>query len=127
MNKNIFFFFLFLLIISLLSACQVGDSASQPTLTSLEARGKQVFAQNCASCHATIPDTVIVGPSLAGIATRASSNVEGLDSRSYIEQSILEPGAFVNEGFQDLMPKGFAANLNNDDFEGLVAYLLTLK
>ena len=82
----------------------------------------------CSKCHETGNDSVMVGPSLSGLATRASERVPGMDARAYITQSILEPSAYVVEGFPDgLMPKMLAGELSKEDVEAVVAYLLTLR
>ncbi len=109
----------------LLSAC-AGEENSPDALSAQEMAGERLYIQNCASCHATSPNTVIVGPSLAGLAQSAGNKVSGQDARSYIETSILEPDAYINEGYNDLMPKTFGKTLTGEDFDALVAYLLTL-
>lgn len=112
----------------LLVACSGGSSnAGSTPLSDEEALGEGLFRQHCASCHSAIGDTVIVGPPLAGIATTAESRVAGMDAHAYIEQSILEPSAYLNEGYQDLMPKTFGTILTGEELDALVAFLLTLK
>jgi mono/diheme cytochrome c family protein len=86
-----------------------------------------VFQQNCATCHSADPNTVIVGPSLAGIASRAATRVEGLDAQQYIEQSILTPDAYVVEGYTDLMPKDFGRKLSGEELDAVITYLFTLE
>ena len=118
---------IFLIVLGLmLSACGSDVSEARP-LSEEEMAGERLFVQNCASCHSTVGDAVIVGPSLAGIATRAEDKVAGQDGRSYIETSILEPSSFVNEGFGDLMPKTFGKTLTGEELDWLLAYLLQLE
>lgn len=116
-----------LLLLSLtLSSC--GGNAKKPErLSEQELAGERLFIQNCASCHATSPQTIIVGPSLAGIASTAAGKVPGQDARSYIETSVLEPGAYINEGFNDLMPMTFGKTLTGEELDSLIAYLFTLE
>jgi len=111
-----------------LAGCN-GASPAQPTasLGPLAAQGQRLFNQNCATCHSLASDTIIVGPSLAGVATRAGTRAPDLDARQYIEMSILKPNAHVVKGFSDLMPKDFGEKLTSEEFDALVAYLLTLK
>ena len=112
----------------LLSACGGGPPATPaPALDPVAARGQQVFNQNCAACHALGPDTIIVGPSLAGVAGRAGSRVPGSGAQQYLETSILKPDAHVVEGFSDVMPKDFGKKLTGEELDALVAFLLTLK
>jgi mono/diheme cytochrome c family protein len=120
-------FVLFILCI-FIAACSADSSTGDSTpLSDEEALGEGLFRQHCASCHSTIGDTVIVGPPLAGIATTAETRVAGMGSHAYVEQSILEPSAYVNEGYQDLMPKTFGTILTGEELDALVAFLLTLK
>ncbi len=111
-----------------LAGCGSLPSPSTPTLSPLEARGQSVFRSNCSRCHGTSGETVVVGPSLAGIATRGGSRIEGMDAPSYIRNSILSPNAYVVEGFQEgIMPGVFKDQLSSQDLDSVVAYLLTLK
>lgn len=94
------------------------------------ARGSTWFHQapaNCVSCHSLEPGVVIVGPSLAGIATRAGERVAGLSAAEYLRQSMIEPSAHVVEGFEDVMAKNLAEVLSGEQITDLVAFLLTLE
>jgi len=104
-----------------------GNAPKAERLTEQERAGERLFIQNCAACHATIPETIIVGPSLAGIAVSAEGKVPGQDARSYMESSILEPSEYINDGFNDLMPKTFGKTLTGEELDSLLAYLFTLK
>lgn len=112
----------------LLAACG-GDAESAPTATTdpQVAEGERLFSRHCASCHATEPETVIVGPSLGGIAGRADTRIDGLAAREYIELSILRPDAYLVEGFEDVMPANLGKRLTGDELDALVGYLLTLE
>ena len=115
-------------ILPILAACGSGSPASPaPELDPLAVQGRQIFTQNCAACHALSADTIIVGPSLAGVAGRAGSRMAGLDARQYLERSILKPDAYVVKGFSDVMPKDFGKKLTSEELNALVAFLLTLK
>ncbi len=81
------------LAITALTACTTTSAAPTPTYTPLEQIGQSVYALRCAQCHALVPDTVVIGPSLAGVATRAESRVPGMGAEEYIETSILFPKA----------------------------------
>ena len=100
------------------SACAQGGSA-------LEARGKQVFTEHCASCHSLDPGVVIVGPSLAGVVSRA--NAQGIAPIDYLERAVFTPAADTVPGFQNLMPVDFGRRLSPADREALFAFLLTLE
>lgn len=119
---------LFITALMLMAACE-GETSIQPTpsLDPLAAKGKQIFNQNCATCHALSPDTIIVGPSLAGIASRAGSRLPDTDARQYLELSILKPDAYIVQGFSDTMPKDLGKKLTGEELDALAAFLLTLK
>jgi len=92
-------------------------------------RGRAWFSRapaNCATCHSLEPDVVNVGPSLAGIATRAESRVPGQSAEEYIRNSMVNPGDYIVEGFPDAMAKNLAQALSSQDISDLVAYLMTL-
>jgi len=119
---------LFITTLMLMAACG-SETPIEPTpnLDPLAAKGKQIFNQNCATCHALSPDTIIVGPSLAGIASRAGSRLPDTDARQYLELSILKPDAYIVQGFSDTMPKDLGKKLTGEELDALVAFLLTLK
>lgn len=112
---------------TMMAACVTPPEAPHPALTAQELAGKRIFTRNCASCHATTPEIVIVGPSLFGLLDAAASRVEGQDAHTYIALSIIDPSIYVNEGFADLMPKTFGRTLSGEELDSLIAYLLTLK
>ena len=98
-----------------------------PTLSPLAQQGKQVFSRVCGACHSTTPDTIIVGPSLAGVASRAGSRVEGQDAYTYLLTSVMQPDAYLVEGFENLMPNNLSKQLTGEELDAVVAYLQTLK
>jgi len=111
-------FAIILLLVSLCAACSAGG----PTL---EARGKLVFTEHCASCHSLDPGVVIVGPPLAGVVGRA--NAQGTEPRSFLERAILTPSAEIVPGFQNLMPADFERRMSSSDREALLVFLLALE
>lgn len=125
-EKLLIIFFLSLLSI-FLSGCASSSYAAQPTLSSQAAAGKKIFDSICYACHSTLPDSVIVGPSLAGIPERAGERIEGLTAEEYLKQSILDPGAYIVEGFNDLMPRTIGEVYDKEQIDALIAYLMTLK
>ena len=116
------------LIAMILIACSTGsEAAATPTQDARQEQGQAVFKLRCAQCHALTPDTVVIGPSLAGVATRAANRVEGYSAEEYLEMSILSPKAYLVDGFSDTMPTNFGKELTSDELSALVAYLMTLK
>jgi nitric oxide reductase subunit C len=106
------------------------------------ALGEALFRQSppaCFSCHSTQASVVLVGPSMAGIASRASELIGSADYRGaarthedYIRESILNPSAHVvpgptfSAGGQSIMPP-YGDVLKPEDIDHLVAYLATFK
>jgi nitric oxide reductase subunit C len=112
----------------LLAACSTAPTAPPtPTLDATQQQGQAVFNLRCAQCHALTPNTVVIGPSLAGIATRASTRAEGYSAEGYIEHSILYPKDYIVPDFTDTMPTNFSRDLTSEELSAVVAYLMTLK
>lgn len=94
--------------------------------------GRKVFGEPrlgaCGICHSLEAGDDGVGPSLAGVGTRAASRVPGLTAEEYLRQSILEPDAFVVEGYRagQMLPI-YDERLTGAQIESLVAYLLSLE
>ena len=82
-------------------------------------------APACAACHRN--DASGLGPSLRGLRSVAVSRVEELDAEAYIRQSIVDPAAYVVEGFNaEYMPRNYDDALTDAEIDALVAYVLTL-
>ncbi len=125
--KKIIAIFITLAMIGL-AACSAGVSvAPTPTLSPLAVQGKKVFNTRCATCHALVPDTIIIGPSLYGIATHGAARVQNQSAEEYIQMSILRPGDYVVEGFNNVMITNLAKELTNEEFNALIVFLMTLK
>jgi len=91
--------------------------------------GQAVFTSaGCVACHSLEPGVKIVGPSQAGLATRAATQKPGYSAELYLYESITQPNAYLVEGFQpDLMLKTFKETLMPQDLADVIAFLLTLK
>lgn len=114
--------------LTFLGACSNLAPSATPTLTPLEYQGQIVFKSYCSRCHGTSGETVIVGPSLAGIATRGGQRIDGMDATAYIRNSIEDPTAYTVPGFPEgVMPGDLKDQLSSDDLDAVIAYLLTLK
>lgn len=106
-------------------AVAMGDAANGDTLFHQATIGS---APGCVTCHSLEEGQVLVGPSLHGIASRAGDRVEGQSAADYIHNSIVNPNAYVVEGFQEgLMYQNYAQDLTEEQINDLVAYLLTLE
>ncbi|KAA3644513.1 MAG: hypothetical protein DWQ07_13920 [Chloroflexi bacterium] len=88
----------------------------------------QFVISGCTACHAVSGvSEATIGPSLNGIATRAETRVEGLSAAEYILESIIDPNAYLVEGYgADIMLQTFGESMAEEDFNNLIAYLLTL-
>ena len=98
-------------------------SAGQP-LAEPSDRGKQIFvASGCGSCHALsdVGTSGTVGPSLDNLA--GASPQAGLSAEEYVRESIVDPEAYVVEGFpRDGMPD-YSERLDEAEVTELIGYL----
>ena len=132
MRKTVYFILLVVLALTVVACGGGGDDSAGGADA---AAGKKLFASavigtqpGCITCHSLTPDEVIVGPSMAGIASRAGSRVPGQSAEEYIRESILNPEAYLVEGFPTgTMPQVWGQELSDDQLNQIVAYLLTLK
>lgn len=99
--------------------------------------GRAVFEANgCVGCHGDPKQGTpgLVGPTIAGIASRAGNEVSGMSAADYIRQSILQPSAHIVAqcpagacANPSSMPPTFSTTIPPKQLDGLVEYLLTLK
>jgi cytochrome c oxidase subunit 2 len=80
----------------------------------------------CGACHVVTDAGTAgaLGPAMDGLGQIAATRVDGLSGEEYIRQSIIEPGAYIVEGFEPVMPANFGATLSEDEINTLVEYLL---
>ena len=106
------------------------------------ALGEAVFRRTppgCFTCHSLTEGVQLVGPSLAGLGTRAAaligrSEYKGAarSTEDYIRESIVNPHAYIvpgptfSAGGLSIMPP-LAAVLKPEEIEQLVAFLATFK
>jgi cytochrome c551/c552 len=102
-----------------LQALPPGDAAS----------GQMVFAAvGCVACHSLQPGVKIVGPSLAGVATRAPGRRPGYSADLYLYESITRPNAYIVDGFSpNIMPQNFRQILRPQQIADLIAFLMTQR
>jgi mono/diheme cytochrome c family protein len=108
--------------------------ADSPSITG-PVTGEMLFEQptfgnapGCIACHSLEPGVVLVGPSLAGIATLAEERIPGKPPAEYLHESIIDPNAFVPDGFiEGVMYQNYGDELTEDQIDKLVSFLLTLE
>lgn len=97
--------------------------------------GRTIVRQRgCLACHTLEPGAGVQGagrgPNLAGVAARRAQGVAGGADNlvAYLAQSLFEPGAYVVEGFANIMPPSTSApaNLSYEEAVAVVAYLQSL-
>ncbi len=102
---------------------EIGDDMSP---TELASAGKDIFfgKGTCALCH-TIGAKGDRCPDLAGIGSRAGTQIEGMSSQEYLAQSLYQPAAYVVDGYQPTMPIIDRApiGLNDREIVAVVAFL----
>jgi mono/diheme cytochrome c family protein len=94
------------------------------------ARGQKVYLdKGCGGCH-TIEglSAGTVGPNQTTIGTLAETRIPGMSAEEYILESILDPSAYLVEGYPDnVMPKNYNDLIEPDQISDLVAFLLSLR
>jgi mono/diheme cytochrome c family protein len=134
-NKTYILIAFVMVLFLILAACGGGGDEQASTNGCTPEEGEALFAQTvigsqpgCITCHSVEEGVVIVGPSMAGIANRAATTVDGVGAAEYIETSILTPDGYLVEGFAaGTMPQVWDDELSDEQVQCLVAYLLTLK
>jgi len=93
------------------------------------ANGQALTVSNgCTACHSLEKDVLMVGPSWYDVGTVAGERVAGESAGLYLYTSIVEPNAFVNEGYlSGLMPLTFGTIFSDVQMADIIAYLLTLQ
>lgn len=88
------------------------------------------LAMACLGCHNANEDQTDsnrgpLGPHQGNLHETAPTRVDGLSAEEYVYQSIVEPGAYVVDGYTDgQMPMDFADKMTEEEIQGLVAWLL---
>lgn len=89
---------------------------------------EQIYtAAGCGGCHTFTPagTSASVGPDLDELASVADQRESGLSAEEYTEEAIVEPDAFVVDGFAaGVMPDNYGEQLDEEQLGALVEYLL---
>jgi len=79
----------------------------------------------CISCHSLSLETKTVGPSLFMIGKRADKMVKGLSAQQYIKQSIINPDAYIVNGYTPaVMFAHYSDELDESQIDNLVLFIL---
>lgn len=134
--------FLLILIAVAVTGCTTGYSGSLSARPIGDAeRGRVLFSQvtirstpGCITCHSLERGKVVVGPSLAGIASRAPSIIQSsgysgtaTTPEEFLRESITRPGAAVETGFSHSVMPDWLTVLDRQEIEDPVAFLSSLR
>jgi cytochrome c551/c552 len=90
-----------------------------------EAPGRAIFAsQGCDACHIYTPaqaTTGTIGPDLDKLADFARTANQPLVE--FTRESIVNPSAYIEKGFADVMPKDYDQKLSDQELSDLVDFL----
>lgn len=78
----------------------------------------------CIACH-RLGVTSKIAPAFEGIAERAVTRRPPLTAADYIYESIINPTAYIVEGYQPAMPQNYPDRLSDQELGDIIAYLLT--
>src|SRR3989442_8464665 len=88
--------------------------------------GEQIFKTKgtCEVCH-KVGEKGMRAPDLAGVGARAAKRKPGMSAKQYIIESLLDPGAYIVEGYPNIMPKVDKPPiaLNRSELWALTAFL----
>jgi mono/diheme cytochrome c family protein len=95
------------------------------TPAQLVAAGEKIFQEKgqCTTCHGI--GRAGRGPDLAGVGARAATRKPGTRAAAYLVESLLNPSAYVVEGFPNIMPNVSKPpiGLNRSEIWATVAFL----
>jgi cytochrome c oxidase subunit 2 len=97
----------------------------------LVAEGESLFMSSdlgCSGCH-TDQDTP-TAPTLHDIYGKEIELGDGSTvtvDDDYLHEAIINPGAKVVKGYNDIMPKNYGDDLSNDQIQALIAYIKSLS
>ena len=88
--------------------------------------GETIFKDKgtCEVCH-NIGQKGTRAPDLAGVGAAAAKRKSGTSAKAYLVESLLDPGAFLVEGYPNIMPKADRPpiGLNRSELWALAAFL----
>ncbi|MDQ2984568.1 MAG: cytochrome c oxidase subunit II [Actinomycetota bacterium] len=106
-------------------AFEAWGRGQKPTGGSGGGAGKAAFEKGgCGACHTFKPagSTGTTGPDLDKLATYARRAGKPLES--FVRESIVNPSAYVEKGFPNVMPTGFDRTFSKSELDALVRFLV---
>lgn len=107
--------------------------ADPPSITGDAEAGRALFSAfqpragtSCITCHRTDTDDRLVGPGLLHVGSRAGERLADSSAAEYIRTSIVDPDAYIVEGYPNIMPKNWEQVFTEEQINNLVAYLMSL-
>lgn len=88
------------------------------------------IAMGCSGCHMIDQDQTdsnrgVIAPNLGNLNEVAGTMVPGEDAPTYVHNSIVDPNAFVVEGYAPgVMPQNFKDRMSDEEIVGLANWLL---
>jgi cytochrome c oxidase subunit 2 len=88
------------------------------------AEGKNLYELKggCKSCH-SVDGSAGIAPTFKGLSGRSKAVAD----ETYLRNSILNPASQIVQGFNNLMPATFGAQLSPEEINALIAYIQSLK
>jgi cytochrome c oxidase subunit II len=107
----------------------LADTSLVPPVARMAEQGEKLAgSQGCLKCH-TVDGTPHVGPTFLGLYDREEKLADGQTVRvdeAYITQSMMDPGAHLVVGYQNVMPT-YQGKLQGPETAAIVEYLKTLR
>ena len=111
------------------AAAELSLEGGNVTPAQLVKAGEEIFHTKgtCEICH-RIGQKGTRAPDLAGIGSRAAKTKPGMSAKQYIIESLLQPGAYLVEGYPNIMPQVDKPPiaLNRSEVWALTAFLESL-
>jgi mono/diheme cytochrome c family protein len=101
--------------------------SGEVTTDQLVAAGEELYqgAGGCVACHGLgtrAPNLITAEGGLGAIGARCGDRVAGEDCKTYLHESMVNPGAYVVEGYEPIMPD-MSRTLSSAQVWSIIAYL----
>ncbi|MEM7533512.1 MAG: DUF4399 domain-containing protein [Chloroflexota bacterium] len=106
------------------------DTSNEDVAATVRAPEELWVSMACSACHKldqvqSADNFGQPGPHMANLFETAGSRVEGQSAIKYIVASIVEPNAYINEGYvANVMPQNFAEKMSEEEIARLAEWVL---